>query len=226
MGGVTRFEEMGSYEAETSGEWLNTGIPIPGDGSRALMFGSGSLSSTLWRAARILDSEPVKVGESSGGLPLPLYGDGPALEARIGRILSGMRKPGWPVEFLAVSVETAPATLTVWSLTACAVALTAEELRAILGRWTVNIEVALRLLEVCSEHVERYAPDAPGASKNEAVIRMAGYLVDRRPGARRFSETVGSYTHSITHEMGHSALRLSGGMALLSPWKVRRAGVI
>ena len=85
-------------------------------------------------------------------------------------------------------------------------------------------DVAERLLPVTTELVERYAPHAPEAIQNEAVVRCAGYLAQQPSDARR-STTVGSVSSSwaATHV---SALRHSGGMALLSPWKRRRAGAI
>ena len=85
-------------------------------------------------------------------------------------------------------------------------------------------EVAARLLAVATELVERYAPAAPESVQNEAVIRCAGYLAQQPADARR-SSTVGGIESSwaATHT---AALRHSGAMSLLSPWKVRRAGAI
>ena len=72
--------------------------------------------------------------------------------------------------------------------------------------------------------VERHAPGAPSAIKNEATIRCAGWLAQQPMAAVR-SEGTGDIRTSFapTHT---SALRHSGAMALLSPWKVRRAGAI
>ena len=83
---------------------------------------------------------------------------------------------------------------------------------------------AQRLGSVAAELVERYAPAAPQPVKNEAVIRTAGWLRDQPSVALR-SEDVGplSVSYATTHV---SALRHSGAMALLSPFKVRRAGAI
>ncbi len=102
-----------------------------------------------------------------------------------------------------------------------AVSLTAAQLEAALG---VETELATRLLGVATELVKRYAPDAPDTVQNEAVIRTAGYLHEQ-PGAAIRSESAGdiSTSYAATHL---SALRHSGGMSLLSPWKQRRAGVI
>ena len=80
---------------------------------------------------------------------------------------------------------------------------------------------AARLLPVATALVVRYAPDA---MQNEAVIRACGYLSQQPESAQR-SDRIGDVATSWqpTHL---SALRHSGAMALLSPWKVRRAGVI
>ena len=71
---------------------------------------------------------------------------------------------------------------------------------------------AARLRPVVVSIVERYAPDAPPEIKDEAAIRIAAYLFDAPPAPSGH---------------GHAnALTNSGAGALLSSWKVRRAGVI
>ena len=82
----------------------------------------------------------------------------------------------------------------------------------------------LRLIEAGAALVERYAPGAPEAVKNEAVIRCAGYLQETPPAAIR-SERTGEIATGYFRDSA-SALRHSGAMAILSPWKVRRAGAI
>ena len=102
-----------------------------------------------------------------------------------------------------------------------AVTLTAAELAEAIH---ADASVAGRLLPVVTDIVERYAPAAPDAISNEAAVRCAGYLAEQPADARR-SETIGAVSTSwaATHT---SALRHSGAMALLSPYKVRRAGAI
>ena len=81
-----------------------------------------------------------------------------------------------------------------------------------------------RLGETSSSLVERFAPLAPGAVKTEAVIRTAGWLRSAPAyGAR--SESEGEVSTSFTPS-STGALRASGSMSLLSPWKIRRAGVV
>ena len=83
---------------------------------------------------------------------------------------------------------------------------------------------ATQLLAVATAMVENYAPAAPDAVQDEAVIRCAGWLAEQ-PAAAIRSEQVGEIvTGYATSNM--SALRHSGAMALLSRWKVRRAGAI
>ena len=81
-----------------------------------------------------------------------------------------------------------------------------------------------RLGAAAAALVERYAPDAPIAIKNEAVVRTAGWLA-QQPAAAVRRESVGDISTSWSPALA-SALRHSGAMALLSPWKIRRAGAI
>ena len=102
-----------------------------------------------------------------------------------------------------------------------AVDLTAAALAIALG---TDEPVATRLLAVATEAVERYAPDAPSATQNEAVIRCAGWLAEQPTAAVR-SESVGDVSTAFAPSHA-SALRHSGAMALLSLWKVRRGGAV
>ena len=72
--------------------------------------------------------------------------------------------------------------------------------------------------------VEAYAPDAPLVIKNEAVIRCAGWLFGQ-PSSNIRGEAAGELSIEYAPSM-QSALRHSGAMALLTAWKVRRAGAI
>ncbi len=81
-----------------------------------------------------------------------------------------------------------------------------------------------RLVEAASAIVDRYAAGAPEAVRDEAVVRVAGYLAECPPAPIRH-ERVGEISTGF-HRDSQSALRHSGAMALLSPWKVRRAGAI
>ena len=102
-----------------------------------------------------------------------------------------------------------------------AVTITVAELAEAIG---TDSTTATRLPAVATALVERYAPDAPDAISNEAVIRTAGWLAEQ-PAAAITSETEGDIRTSYA-PTAMSALRHSGAMALLSPWKIRRAGAI
>ena len=83
----------------------------------------------------------------------------------------------------------------------------------------------IRLGSAASALVERDAPLAPQAIKNEAVIRAAGFLAQSSPAHAMVGEESGNWKYDATRA-GIGALRHSGAMALLSPWKIRRAGRI
>ena len=71
--------------------------------------------------------------------------------------------------------------------------------------------------------VERFAPDAPTPVKNEAVIRISGYLYAKRP--EKYGKiSVGSLALESRPERMHAdAMRNSGARSILSPWRNRRA---
>ena len=71
-----------------------------------------------------------------------------------------------------------------------------------------------RILAVSVEIVTKYAGDAPVATTDEATIRVAGYLYDA--GSTTEPGAIGAL----------DALRLSGAIPLLAPYRVHRAGLI
>lgn len=78
--------------------------------------------------------------------------------------------------------------------------------------------------KAASERVEHYAPGAPDSVRQEAFYRFLAYLLQAPKSSIR-QLTAGSI--SMTFESNHAAMfRHSGAAALLSPWKVRRAGAI
>ena len=64
--------------------------------------------------------------------------------------------------------------------------------------------VLTRLLAVAATVADTYAPNAPCAIRDEAAVRVAGWLYDRPPEA---------------HTRGHSAILQSGAQSLLAPWR-------
>lgn len=88
-----------------------------------------------------------------------------------------------------------------------------------------------RLGAVASARVEQYASAAPDATRTEAVILFAGYLLEVARadfGVKRADNTdLGTGFPSVSHDYVTShaaAFRYCGAAALLSPWKKRRAG--
>ena len=72
--------------------------------------------------------------------------------------------------------------------------------------------VLARVLRTSVAMVETYAPGAPEAIRDEAVVRLAGWLYDSDPSGA----TAG----------GPQALRSSGAASLLGPYRIRRGGLI
>ena len=103
-----------------------------------------------------------------------------------------------------------------------AVALTEAELAVALA---INDALATRLHPVAVALVERFAPDAPEAVQNEAAVRCAGWLNDQ-PAAGVRSISTGDVSTGFDGSRALGALRHSGAMGLLSPWKARRAGAV
>ena len=81
--------------------------------------------------------------------------------------------------------------------------------------------------EAAADQVERFAPGAPQSTKDEAVIRLAGWLNSSTPRQKRSVDIAGelkiTYARSGERTTGIDALRHSGARALLMPWRVRRA---
>ena len=69
-----------------------------------------------------------------------------------------------------------------------------------------------RKLAAVSIIIEKHASAAPEQVRDEAIIMLAGYLVDKP-----FSTAGDEYAHALTN---------SGVRALLLPWRTHRAGRI
>ena len=82
---------------------------------------------------------------------------------------------------------------------------------------------AAALGESASALVERFAPDAPPEIRNEATIRIAGWMFARVPRPIQ-GVTVGSLRLDFRERFfAPDAMRNSGARALLTPWRTRRA---
>ena len=98
-------------------------------------------------------------------------------------------------------------------------ALTVAEVAA---TYRIDHTRAGRLMLAAAALVEAYAPAAPIAVKDEAVLRCVGWIL-QAPETGLRSRTVGPISADYVPSMT-GALRMSGGKGLLSPWRVRRAG--
>ena len=104
---------------------------------------------------------------------------------------------------------------------------------AALATATATLKVALdsdddarvkSLGAMAAARVEKEAPGAPQAVKDEAVIRYAGYMNQADPGTVQ-SEKLGE--GEVQYVVNHaSAWRNCGAGALLAPWRVMRAGIV
>ena len=90
---------------------------------------------------------------------------------------------------------------------------------------TAELDRAERVLAVATAIVVAYAPLAPSVLLNEAVIRLGGYLAQSDYGSVREESKVGNL--SVSYQTNHAmAFRNSGAQALVTRWKIRRAGLI
>ena len=95
---------------------------------------------------------------------------------------------------------------------------------SITGGARLTDDRAAALGEAAAALVERFAPDAPQAVRNEAVIRVAGWTYARQPRDIQ-AMTLGNVSLNFRDRSIASPdpLRNSGARALLSPWRARRA---
>ena len=117
---------------------------------------------------------------------------------------------------------TTPAALT--TATATLKAAIGDDLSAIVNSPVTDDTRVQALGSTAAARVEKEAPGAPQAVKDEAVIRYAGYLADGGFGAVH-SESSGPFSTTLAPNHA-AAFRLCGAYGLIAPWKVRRAGVI
>ena len=121
-----------------------------------------------------------------------------------------------------------PAALSPWPMEATAKAAAIVRLRTAVAGRTLNDDGAADALgATASALVQRYAPGAPQACRDEAVIRAAGYLAGSDFGAFLQEPTSVGGKDGGRYVTNHASLfRNSGAAALLAPWRVRRAGAI
>ena len=104
--------------------------------------------------------------------------------------------------------------------------LTAERLRERIGGNAEDLPMVESLLAAASLRVNQYAPHAPTALKNEAVIRFAGYMMGSDFGGVK-SESIGPRAVEYTPPSNNAAMfRNSGAAGLLTTYRRRRGGAI
>ena len=106
-----------------------------------------------------------------------------------------------------------------------AVTLSLADVRERIGAATAGeYDIAPLWFNVARAAVVKYAPSAPDESHNLACMMMVDYWdgIPDPPHIIRQADGGGKDTWTSAQRSGNS-LRYSGAMALLSPWKVRRA---
>ena len=94
---------------------------------------------------------------------------------------------------------------------------------SIAGGTKLTDDRAAALGNAASALVERFAPDAPQSIRNEATIRIAGWVYAREPKPVQ-GITVGGIKLDFRERFfAPDAMRNSGARALLTPWRTRRA---
>ncbi len=95
---------------------------------------------------------------------------------------------------------------------------------SIAGGANLTDDRAAALGETASALVERFAPDAPQAIKNEAVIRIAGWTRAREPKPVQAVTLNSGFRMDFRERFfAPNAMTNSGARSLLMPWRVRRA---
>lgn len=80
-----------------------------------------------------------------------------------------------------------------------------------------------RIGEAIAAMIEKYAAAAPQALKNEAAIRVGGWLLEA-PAASIRGQTIGPMTNEYAAGQ-YGAMLHSGAKSMLYPWRTKTAGV-
>ena len=116
--------------------------------------------------------------------------------------------------------------LSPWPTTPAArTAAIAKLKRRVSGLKNADDTTIAELGEAAAAVIEEYSPGAPQAVRDEALIRFAGYISQTPSGAIQKIE-LKDISVEYRQAPPASSFQLSGAGALLSRWKVRRAGVI
>ena len=86
---------------------------------------------------------------------------------------------------------------------------------------------ALNTADTAVQLADDYAPGAPEGIRTEAAIRTGGWLRDVDPAAAQVTHGGEGGPDAVSYRPSAAgALRASGGMALLTRYRVRRAGAV
>ena len=116
----------------------------------------------------------------------------------------------------------AVAVLSPWPTSPVALANATTCLMAAIGP-DLDDTTGQRLGAVASALVEQYAPDAPQVLRNEAVLRVVGWLLDA-PSSNIRGQTIGPMQVDFAPSQ-RGALLHSGAKTLLYPFRRKTAGV-
>ena len=97
--------------------------------------------------------------------------------------------------------------------------------RRVSGLSSADDATVAELGEVAASVISEYAPGAPQAIKDEAAIRYVGYINQAPPGSIQKIE-LKDISIEYRQAPPASSFQLSGAKALLTRWKIRRAGAI
>ena len=117
------------------------------------------------------------------------------------------------------------AVLSPWPTTPAALTAARTCLRVAINATRLSDERTDALGSTAAAMVEAHARAAPQPVKNEAVIRLAGWLQVSAKGDI-IPTKVGELAFSWRPTIGRNALRQSGAIGLLAPWHRPRAMVL
>ena len=120
--------------------------------------------------------------------------------------------------------------LSPWPTTPAALSTAISELKDAIKPGASNESIE-RLGAVASARVEQFAPGAPDVIRTQAVIQFAGYLLETNLNQFGVVRDKGISIDAVKTDKSlttnhAAAFRNCGAAALLSPWKIRRAGVL
>ena len=111
-----------------------------------------------------------------------------------------------------------------WPTTPAAVTAATVRIKAVTGS---AADAAVQSMgQTAAELVQRFAPDAPASVKDEAALRIAGWLYARRPRNSVQISTVIRITGDDRFSLAAfrtDPLWASGARGLLHQWRARRA---